>query len=174
MNLKTLCSVVFFFIFLPTITNASEKIVYIDLQLILTNSLAGKSIASQIKKFDEKQLGIFKKKESDLKKEETSLIAQKNILSEVEFNKKANQLKKKINSHNKEKKKKVNDITKKQFEAQNKILTVLKKKLEVYASENSINLILQKNNILLGDNKINITSIMMDLLNKELKTVSLK
>jgi Skp family chaperone for outer membrane proteins len=174
MNFKKLCSVVFFFIILPTITNANEKIVYIDLQSILTNSLAGKSIASQIKKFDQKHLEVFKKKESELKKEETNLISQKNILSEVEFNKKANQLKKKINLHNKEKKKKVNDITKKQFEAQNKILTVLKKKLEMYASENSINLILQKKNILLGDNKINITNIMMDLLNKELKTVSLK
>ena len=173
-NIKILFRIIFLFLIIPVQTSASESIVYLDLQYILSNSLAGKSIISQIKKIENDNAKLFIAEEKNLKKEETKLISKKNILNENEFNSKVIELKKKINSYNQKKKNSIDDMNKKNFNAQNKILGVLKNKLADYAEKNSIKLILQKNNILLGANEIDITKTIMVLLNKEIKTVNIK
>ena len=104
-NIKILFRFIFLFLIIPVQTSASENIVYLDLQYILSNSLAGKSIISQIKRIENDNAKLFIAKEKNLKKEETKLISKKNILNENEFKSKVIELKKKINSHNQKKKK---------------------------------------------------------------------
>ena len=52
-----------FFIFS---TYSSEKIVYLDVEKIMQDSVAGKSIISQLKKKRELSISKFKKKEKDI------------------------------------------------------------------------------------------------------------
>jgi len=62
----------------------------------MNESEAGKSLNKKFEKFHEKNIIAFKVTEDSLKKEEDSLLAQKNILSNEDFVKKLNSLKSKV------------------------------------------------------------------------------
>lgn len=173
MNFNLSFKILFISLFITFKAFAAEKIVFVDLQLILLNSSAGKSLNSQIKKIEKQKIPELDKMQTELRKEEEKLISQKNILEINEYNNKVNVLKKKIILHNKDKKIFVDNLKKKQFDGRNKIINALAPILKDYASKNSISLILQKNNILLGDNKIDKTSEILKLLNNNLKKIDL-
>ena len=60
---------------------------FIDMELLMNNSLAGKSIKKQIDKISKNYNESFKKKEEDFKKREIELVSQKKILNEDDFKK---------------------------------------------------------------------------------------
>ena len=67
---------------------AENKIAYLDLNYLLNNSLAGKSLDSQLKKIKKKNVDFFNKKENKLRADEKKIITQKNVLSAEEYKKK--------------------------------------------------------------------------------------
>ena len=77
------------FILFPKVSY-SETIVYVDIDFIMNNSLAGKSITSQLEQSYKIKNDNFNKIENELKNKEKNLISQKNILNEKEYNKKVN------------------------------------------------------------------------------------
>ena len=68
-------------------SNSEEQIVYLDLDNVITNTKAGKSILSKLEKSKKKALLEFEKKEKDLKKIEEEIKKQKNVISENDFKK---------------------------------------------------------------------------------------
>ena len=84
--------------FCITIAKANDfsSIVYINMDKVMKKSAAGKSLIEQLEKMHLSNIAEFKKIEDSLKSEESSLMSQKNILSEDEFAKKINSLKKKL------------------------------------------------------------------------------
>ena len=62
-----------------------DKIVYLDLDNVVTNTKAGKLILSELEKSKKAALLKFEKKEKDLKKIEDEIKKQKNIISEEEL-----------------------------------------------------------------------------------------
>ena len=88
--------IIIVFLLLNQNTNAhADKIVYLNMDKIMKQSKAGKSIIKNINKSNENNLKKFSKIEEDLKKEEVDLIGKKNVLSAEEFQKRFNLLKKK-------------------------------------------------------------------------------
>jgi len=79
------------FLLFPKISY-SENIAYIDIDYIMNNSLAGKSITSRLEKSYKIKNDNFNKIEKELKNKEKNLISQKNILNEEEYKKKVNNL----------------------------------------------------------------------------------
>ena len=75
-----------FFIFSGT--SYAQNIAFIDMDIILKNSKIGISINEQIDKKTETGQKNLKQMEEDIRKKDSQLNAQKNILSEEEFNKK--------------------------------------------------------------------------------------
>ena len=64
---KILTSILFiFFLIIPSYSYSSEKIVYLDVEKIMQESIAGKSIITQIKKKREASISKFKKKEKEI------------------------------------------------------------------------------------------------------------
>ena len=173
MNNNLLFKILFITLLLTFKVTAVEKIVFIDLQFILSNSSAGKALSSQIKKIEKQKIPKIEKTQTELRNEEKKLISQKNILEVNEYNKKVTLLKKKIILHNKEKKILLDSLKNKQFNGRNEIISAMTPILKDYASKNSISLILQKNKILLGDTKIDITNEILELLNKKIKKIDL-
>jgi len=108
-----------------------------------------------------------------LQDQEKKIISQKNILDEKKFNSEVKKLTARISDFNNKKKLFNDSLNKKKIEGRKQILDILNLILKDYALKNSISLILQKNNILLGENKINITEDIMKLLNKKIKKISL-
>ena len=141
--IKYLTFIIAFFL-LQNSNLLAEKIVYLNMEKIMKTSKAGKSIILKINETNEKNLKKFKKIEEDLKKDEEDLIAKKNILSEEEFQKKFDLLKKKINDYKILRQNSIQDITTKRRNASSEFFKQINPILGKYASDNEISFILQK------------------------------
>ena len=101
MILDKILKIFFLFFFLTNsgISSANEKILYIDLDFIMNNSLAGKSIIDQLNRHNKTNIDKFKKTEDNLKSQDSQIISQKNVLSNTEYKKKIDSLKEKISKY---------------------------------------------------------------------------
>ncbi len=167
--------ILFFFIALQYQSNlsAQEKIVYIDIDKLLNESIAGKLITKKIENKFKKDLEVFKKTETELSKEEKEILAQKNILSSDEYNKKVKQFKIKLKEFNNQKNESRNKIN----EIKTKSTTILIKNInpliEDYAQQNLIDIILPKDSILIAKSNLEITDIILELLNEKIKEIKI-
>ena len=166
---------VFFFIilFFCTISLASDKIVYIDIEYIMSNSIAGKEIFNKLKKKNSKIDKKFTKIENEIKISEEKLLSQKNILKEEEFKKKYESLREKFINYRKEKKKSSEDLLNEEKTYTGKLLQHINPIVGKYSSDNSINLVLQKKNIVIGKKELDITNNILELLNQKVKKIEI-
>ena len=152
---------------------SSEKIVYLDVEKIMQQSTAGKSIIAQLKKKRESSISKFKKKEKDIIDKEKKLIAQKNVLSKEEFENKIIELRKEISNYQKERNKTSNEIARSRVSASTKLIKKLTPILEEYSKKNSIRIIVQKKNIVMGKKEDDITKDILELVNQQVKNIKL-
>ena len=162
-----------FIIFLPfsSYSLASNIIAYIDMDQILNNSNVGKNAVSDLENNHRKKLQNFKKIEESLKKKERDIISQKNILSNEEYEKKINNLRIEVRNYRNDRKKSLDTLTEKRIEISQKFLKKINPLIAEYAKEKSISLIIQKKNIVMGKTELDITSEIMDLIDKKLKKI---
>tara|TARA_Y100000590_G_scaffold395134_1_gene474859 strand:+ start:268 stop:783 length:516 start_codon:yes stop_codon:yes gene_type:complete len=165
---------IFFLIFFTQSIFADDKIIYIDVNKIVSNSDSGKHLNNELNKINEANINEFKNIEKKLKSEEENILKQKNILKESEFNTKVNELREKVKSYNDFKNKKNNELKNLRDNGAKKILNALNSILSEYASTNSISLIIDKKNIVIGKTELDVTNKIMDLLNKKIKKVDLE
>ena len=161
------------FIFFCVPGYSSEKIVYLDVEKIMQDSIAGKSIISQIKKKREVSISKFKKKEKEIFNKEKKLISQKNVLSKEEFESKIKELRSDISNYQKERNKTSNDIAKLRIKASTSLIKKLTPILEDYSKKNSIRIIVQKKNIVMGRKEDDITKDILELVNQKVKSIKL-
>ena len=150
-----------------------EKIVYLDVEKIMQQSIPGKSIIAQLKKKREESISKFKKKEKDIIGKEKKLISQKNVLSKEEFESKIIELRKEISNYQKDRNKTLNEIGKSRIKATTKLITKLTPILEEYSKKNSIRIIVQKKNIVMGKKEDDITKDILELVNQKVKNIKL-
>ena len=172
--IKKLVLTVFSFLlyFNPVISN-DLKIVFVDIDKVINQSNAGKQITKQLENLNNNNIKEFKKRETKLADEEKNLIKQKNILSQKDFQEKVKILQENIANFKREINISRKDVDKKKLNATTKMLNVLNPILSEYSSENSISLIIQKKNIVVGKSELDITSQILELVNKKIKTVKL-
>ena len=168
--IKYLTFIVAFFL-LQNSNLLAEKIVYLNMEKIMKTSKAGKSIIKKINETNEENLKRFKKIEEDLKNDEQDLIAKKNILSEDEFKKKFDLLKKKINDYKVLRQNSIQEITTKRRNASSQFFNKINPILGKYATDNEINFILQKKNIIMGKTELDITDDILKIIDKEVSKI---
>ena len=162
-----------FFLINSSYSFAEENIVYVDINKIINESKVGKSLNDQLKLINDKNIEEFKNTEASLKAEEKDILKQKNILKEEEFNLKVNKLREKYESYNQKKQNKNIDLRKLRDIAANKILTNVNEILRDYSIKNSISMIIDKKNIVIGKTDLDITNDILDLLNNKISNISL-
>ena len=156
-------------IYLATITYAQSQIAYIDMELILNQSFIGKKYTDKLDVNKKRLLETIKKDEKLLLNEKKLLITQKNVLNEEDYNTKLKLLKGKVNDHNNLKKNRLDDLRNKSFDMTAKLLKLINPIIEKYASKNSISILLQKKNIVIGDTNLDITPKILELVNQTVK-----
>ena len=166
--------IIFFFLFFQNNLYSEEKIVYLDVSFLLSQSEAGKYINRELKKINDSNTKEFKDIETSIKNKEENLLKQKNILKEEEFNNKVNILREEYKSYQKIKSKKNNELKKLRDDSGNQILIIINEILAKYSTENKISLILEKKNIVIGKTNLDITKNILELLNEKIKKVELK
>lgn len=93
---KYILNIVFFIIILNTNVFAEKKIVYFDIDYIISNSNIGKSLLKKLKNNEDIKIAELKEKEKILKDEENKILASKNIISENALNEKILEFQNKI------------------------------------------------------------------------------
>ena len=165
---------IFFFISILLINSnvfAQDKIAFIDLNYLYNNSTAGKKINNQIEDKRKKINSEFQqgKKKIDGKKEK--LLSQRNVIEEVEFKKKFVQLEDEIKEFNIKISNKQKEISKFNNKAKIEFSNKLRLILEDFSKENSIAMIIRKENLLIGKSNLDVTKNILDLLNKKVKEI---
>ena len=161
------------FIFILNFENcyAENKIAYIDKNHILNHSIVGQSISKHIKKIKEKknnELVLIEKKLTD---KEEDIIKKKNIIEKSEFEKQVNILKKEIGEYRNKKIKINEEIDKKKIKYTKIVLNTLNPIISKYVEENSITIVFPKKSIVIAKKNLDITTLIMDLLNNQLKKI---
>ena len=170
--MKFFIKVIIFFLFFLNNINASEKIAFVDIDLIINSSDLGKKLSNDLNKKIQAEDKRLKEKEKKLKTDEDKLLKQKNILSEDELKKLLAELKTELNSFRQERVKVNNEIRKRKLEETNFLLTSLNNILANYAEENSLSLVIQKKNIVIGKTELDITKDILKIFNSEVKSIS--
>ena len=80
----------------PNMALSNNNIYFIDIDFVMNNSLAGKSIIKELGEINKSSQNKFEKIEKNLLDEEKKIISKKNILSEQEYLKEAELFKKKL------------------------------------------------------------------------------
>jgi len=164
-------SLVLSFFLLSGVSQSNETIRFIDINYIVNNSNAGKSlnkiIENKNKTIDNEIKGIAKKLEDKKKK----IVSQKNILKKEEFDKLVINYDKELKSFNNLRKKKKNDFDKFRIESSKKILDLLNPIITNFLKNESIKILLQKEKIIFADDELDITKEILELFNNKYKKI---
>ena len=168
---KTLFFLCFFLYSLNSYS--SDQVVIVDIDFLLNNSKAGKNIQEQLKKINDARIKEIKSKDKLFKDKEAKLIAQKKILSEQEFAKKVNDLKKEVINSNSLRKKEMEQSNKKRNDALSKLLKEINQLLIEYSERNKISMMLDKKNVIISKNENDITKEILNLLDKKITKIKI-
>ena len=166
--------VVTFLLLIYTHASAEQKVAYLDMKFVLNNSKAGKGAQDFLQKSFKENQKLLLDKENELKKEESGLLSQKTILTKEEYQKKSDDLRKKVIDYQSQRRTSLEKITTQRAEARQKLLEKLDPILKTYIKENDISLIIDRKNVLMGNTNLDITSIIVEKLNKEFPSLSIK
>jgi len=168
-NIKKITILLIFFLGLSTDIFAENKVAYVDLDFILSNTNVGKSLFENIQKFESSKIKELNNKEQILKDEENKILASKNIISKDELNKNINEFQIKLKKYKNFKQNEINLLKKKRNEDILNLLKSINPLIEKYMKENSISILIDKKNIFIADKNYDITKNLIDLINNNLK-----
>ena len=165
--------VITYLVFGTTNAFAEDKVVYIDMNKILTDSKVGIFVEKELTKSHEEKLDNFNKTEEKLKKEEIDLISKRNVMAREEFDKNVKILNEKAQAYQAQRRQWFDDISQKRNKARTEVLKSLDPIMTEYFEKNNISLILYKRNIAIGISELDVTDKIIDELNKKLPSIKL-
>jgi Skp family chaperone for outer membrane proteins len=175
MNLiKKFFFVLFFLILSTNILKAENRVSYLDIDFIITNTLAGKKLLASLKKEEELKVNKFKLNDENFKNKEIKILAKKNLISDQEINKELELLQIEFQKYRKEKIKEANGLKDKRNKNIMNFLNLINPIIEKYMNDNSIHILLDKKNVFIANKDYDITNNLIELINNQIKTIDIK
>ena len=168
-KIKKISIFLIFFLSLSTNVFSENKVAYLDLDFILSNTNIGKLLFEKIQKLEQSKLKELNNQEQLLKDEENQILASKNIISKDEMNKNINEFQIKLKKYKNLKKNEINLLKKKRNEDILNLLKLINPVIKKYMKDNSISILIDKKNIFIADKNYDITKNLVDLINNNLK-----
>ena len=165
-KLVTIFIVLFFNI---SSAHSEENVVYIDLDKIVSGTKSGKLIIKNLEKSKKSTLSKFEKKEKELKKIESDINKQKNILSEDELKKKLIEFRKEINTFQSDRQSVINDFNNKKIKEFNNFFKKITPIIQNYVSQKNIDIVLDRKNVFVASKKKDITEEIIKLIDSKIK-----
>ena len=162
---------IFFLFILIGTSNANENIRFININYIVNNSEAGKTLNKIIENKTKKitsELNNLGKKIEDKK---NKIIAQKNILKKDEYEKLVKTYEDEVKRFNNIRVKKNEDFNKYRLNSQKKIIEALNPLITAFLKKESIQILLQKEQIIFGDKELDITEEILKIFNDKHKKI---
>ena len=157
------------FLLLSTQYSFASNLAFIDLDNILQKSNQGQKIIEKFEKRREAEINNIKKKESDIKDLEQEIKKKQNIISQEELKIEIAKLQKNVKEFNNYKNKIQNEYKKSK---NNEIMLFFNKVdpiIQNYLNDNSIDILFNNKNIIIGKDNLDITDKIIILVNEKLK-----
>jgi outer membrane protein len=151
----------------------ADNVYFIDFTKVLNQSLAGAEAQKKLQDKFQQENNRFIKEEQKLKKTESDLISQKKVFSNEEYQKKVQELRNQVSKLQKDKLDTLNSIAESRNKAKKKLLDIVNPIIKKYMEDNGIRLVIDKQGVILGDTKLELTEKIIEILNKELKTLNI-
>ena len=158
-------SLIFIFFLYTTYANAT-KVAVIDINFLIDNSIHFNEISKKINSTQIQAKENFQNTEQNLLKIKSELEDSKLILSNDEFNLKKEEYYKEVSKFEENVSKFNNHYENEIIKIKNIIFARITELVQDYASENGIELIIDKNQYLIAADTININEIIFEKLNK--------
>jgi Skp family chaperone for outer membrane proteins len=172
--IKKFFFVLFFLILSTNILKAENRVSYLDIDFIITNTLAGKKLLASLKKEEELKVNKFKLNDENFKNKEIKILAKKNLISDQEINKELELLQIEFQKYRKEKIKEANGLKDKRNKNIMNFLNLINPIIEKYMNDNSIHILLDKKNVFIANKDYDITNNLIELINNQIKTIDIK
>ena len=153
---------------------ANDKISYIDIDYILTNTIAGKSLLEKFKKEEKLKIDKFKISDENFKNKEKNILAKKNLVTNEEINKELKSLQVEFQNYRKNKIKEIDELKAKRNRNILNFVKLINPIIEQYMADNSIAILLDKKNIFIASKNYDITSILITLIDKDIKSIDIE
>ena len=164
------------FILLLSINNlkANDKVSYLDIDFILTNTIAGKALLINLQKQEEVKINEFKINDEKFKNDEKKILGKKNLVSDEELNKAMRELKINFQKYNETKKIEIENLKKKRNKNIISFINSINPIIEKYMTDNSIYMLIDKKNVFIANNNYDITKKLIELIDNQNKTIEIK
>ena len=153
---------------------ADDKISYVDMDYILMNTIAGKSLLENFKKEEKLKVEKFKTSDENFKNKEKKILAKKNLVTNEEINKELRFLQAEFQNYRKNKIKEIDKLKAKRNRNILNFIKLINPIIEKYMSENSIAILLDKKNIFIASKNYDITKNLVTLIDKDIKSIDIE
>ena len=167
--LNIFCLIFFIFFTKNIYANESNKIVFIDVEYLINNSIIGKRTLKNLENTNNENVNLLREKETILLEKEKEIKKKQNILTNEELQKEIDQLKIKISQFREEKNSIIKKSEKNKVDELNKVLSEFNKVIQNYMKENSIDIVLNKKNVFIGKVTSDITEPILSEINNKIK-----
>ncbi len=153
---------------------AVQKIGVVDTHMLITQSKASADVSAQLTKIKDNIVKDLAKQENNLRKEEKSILEQKETLSEADFIKKVRAFEVKRGTFQKntiEYRKKVSAAS---LKAEKALMIKITQVVADLSKEKGFDLVITKQNVILGSKSIDLTDDALAVLNKEMPRLKIE
>ena len=151
--------------------NASSSVKFVDINYIVNNSISGKNLNQTIENKNKEVTDELKKLGKKIEEKKNKIVSQKNILKKEEFNNLVRNYEDEVKKFNEIRKKKTDEFNSFSINSKKKIIDLLNPLITSYLKKESIQLLLQKDKIIFGDDTLDITNEILQLFNDKHKKI---
>ena len=169
--MKFIFKKIIFFFLLINVSEASSNVKFIDINFIISNSISGKNLSQIIEKKNNQIVSEISKIGKKLEEQKNKIVTQKNILKKEELDNLINEYEKEVKKFNELRKKKRNEFNNFSINSKKKIIDLLNPLITTYLKKESIQLLLQKDRIIFGDDKLDITKDILKIFDDKYKKI---
>ena len=162
---------IFLLLILIGASNANENIRFININYIVNNSEAGKTLNKIIENKSKKITSELDDLGKKIQSKKEKIISQKNILKKDEYEKLVKNYEDEVKKFNSIRLKKNEDFNKYRINSQKKIIEALNPLITAFLKKESVQILLQKEQIVFGDNKLDITEEILKIFNDKHKKI---
>ncbi len=162
---------IFLLTFLIGASNANENIRFININYIVNNSEAGKTLNKIIENKSKKIKSELNDLGKKIENKKDKIISQKNILKKEEYGKLVKTYEDEVKKFNNIRLKKNEDFNKFRINSQKKIIEALNPLITAFLNKESVQILLQKEQIIFGDKELDITEEILKIFNDKHKKI---
>ena len=148
---------------------ASQNVRFADIDLIVQNSEIGKKTLSKIDEVNKSNIKKISNFQKQLKEKENEIRIKKNIVTEEEFEKEIENLKKQFADFNKKKDLIVKDFSDLKNNELKALFAKINPIIQNYMKENSIEILINSKNIFIGSKKSDLTQVLIKEINSKVE-----